>query len=113
MEGGEKENICQPLKKRKKSRLLFVSNLDYLAPAQLCGSALPLPAVHVSTLAGGVPHSFSWPPPFVQLLSFTAEAVLPNEGASATARTAATPIARNIVFVFITHYRTVYYKGLT
>jgi hypothetical protein len=108
MEGGEKENICQPLKKRKKGRLLFVSNLDYFAPAQLCGSALPLPAVHVSTLAGGLPHSFSWPPPFVQVCSFLAETSLPNEGASATARTAAKPIARNIAFLFITLHRTEY-----
>ncbi|HKG87490.1 MAG TPA: hypothetical protein VKA95_04125 [Nitrososphaeraceae archaeon] len=109
MEGGEKENICQPLKKRKKGGLLFVNNLDYgFAPAQLCGSALPLPAVHVSTLAGGVSQVFGWPPPFVQVSFFSAEAVLPNEGASATARTAATPIARNIAFLFITFYRTEY-----
>jgi hypothetical protein len=77
-----------------------------LAPAQLAGSAAPKPAVHVSILAGGEPHGFSWPPPFVQVLSLTAEAVLPNEGASATARTAATPIARNIAFLFIVLYRT-------
>ncbi|HKG87070.1 MAG TPA: hypothetical protein VKA95_02000 [Nitrososphaeraceae archaeon] len=65
--------------------------------------------LHVSTLAGGVSQVFMWPPPFVQVFVFCAEASLPtNEGASATARTAAMPIARNIVFLFIIRCRTEY-----
>jgi hypothetical protein len=63
-------------------------------------------------LAGGLPQSFSWPPPFVHSTVFSAEATLPKEGASATARTAATPIARNIALVFITGYRNKYAKSV-
>jgi hypothetical protein len=63
-------------------------------------------------LAGGLPHSLSWPPPFVHFTVFSAEASLPNEGASATARTAATPIARNIAFLFITRFRIEYDKNV-
>ena len=41
-------------------------------------------------------------PATVHVSVFLAEAVLPNVGASTTARIAATPIARNIAFLFIT-----------
>jgi hypothetical protein len=68
-------------------------------------------------LAAGL--SFRSTPVFAQMVSdaptvhvavFFAETVLPKEGASAMARTAATPIARNIVFVFITLDGAKYYK---
>jgi len=48
--------------------------------------------------------------PTVHVSVFFAEAVLPNVGASTTARTAATPITRNMAFLFITFYRTKYLK---
>ena len=47
-------------------------------------------------------------PPTVHVSVFFAEAVLPNVGASAMARTATTPIARNRTLLFITIYRTKY-----
>jgi hypothetical protein len=47
-------------------------------------------------------------PPTVHVSVFLAEAVLPNVGASTTARIAATPIARNIVLLFIITHRSVY-----
>jgi hypothetical protein len=83
--------------KKKKLWLLLISNLDYFAPLQDLGSALPFPAVHVSTLAGGLSHVFSLPPPFVQTLSFTARAELSSIGASATATT--TPVTTSAIAI--------------
>ena len=72
-------------------------------------TSFPSGFVHSTSLAGGLPHGLSWPPRFSQSTVFFAETSLPKEGASARARTAAMPIARNIAFVlFITRNQNMY-----
>jgi hypothetical protein len=91
--------LVQTMKYNKKNgRVITAELVQSSRLPQL--TSLSLGFVHFVFLAGGLPQSFSWPPPFVHSTVFSAEA-LPNEGASATARTAARPNARNIAFLFI------------
>jgi hypothetical protein len=97
------ENIKQLQVKKYNKKNGWVVTSELVQSSRLPQlTSFPCGFVHSTFLAGGVPHSLSWPPRFSQSTDFLAETSLPKEGASAIARTAAMPIARNIEFLLIT-----------